>query len=123
MTTARPRIIMPVARVATKGLIWNPATSSPLKRPSAVATRSAISMPVVGSVTLAILAAMTPARAKMAPAERSKPPAMMTRVAAQAMMPTGADWSRMLNRLRVVRKAGEAMLRATKSTTKVRSTA
>jgi hypothetical protein len=47
----------------------------------------------------------------------------MTSVAAQAMMPTGADWSRMLNRLRVVRKAGEAKLSATKSTTNVSRTA
>ncbi len=80
-------------------------------------------MPVAGSVALAILAAMTPASAKIAPADRSNPPAMMTSVAAQAMMPTGADWSRMLNRLRVVRKAGEAMLSATKSTTNVSRTA
>ena len=60
-----------------------------------------------------------PAKAKMAPAERSKPPAMITRVIPQAMIPIGADWSRMLSRLVFDRNADDAKVSTRNSATKI----
>jgi hypothetical protein len=57
----------------------------------------------------------------MAPTERSNDPAMMQRVAPQAMIPTGADWSRILSRLRLVRNLSLARLRVMKSARKERT--
>ena len=73
----------------------------------------------MGGVAFATLAAMIPATAKIAPTERSNPPAMMTSVAAQAMIPTGAHWSRMLIRFVHVRNTSDAIERATKRATKL----
>jgi hypothetical protein len=67
---------------------------------------------------LATFVATTAETAKMAPVETSKIPAMMQMVIAQAMMPSGADWSRMLSRLRCVRKVSVETLSATKRATK-----
>ena len=49
-------------------------------------------------------AATTPASAKTAPMERSKPPAMNTIVSPHAMIPTCEDWSTTFRRLCCVKK-------------------
>jgi hypothetical protein len=74
--------------------------------------------PTVGEVALATLAATTADTPKVAPTETSKMPAMMEIVIAQAMIPSGADWSRMLSRLRWVRNVSVATLSATHMATK-----
>ena len=89
-TRAKPRIMKLDARVPTNELIRPTVVRSPLPTPSARPTASAARNPSVGELVFASLAAMIPATAKIAPTERSKPPAMMTSVAAQAMIPTGA---------------------------------
>ena len=63
-------------------------------------------------------AAMTPAKAEIAPTERSKPPAMNTKRAAAAMIPTGADWNEKFFRFCAVKNTGLASERMTNSATK-----
>ena len=59
----------------------------------------------------------------IAPTDRSKPPAMITNVIAEAMIASGAFWFRMLSRLRTVRKLSDIMDSTTTSTTTMMSTA
>ena len=78
-------------------------------------------MPTHGEVTSASLQAATAETAKMAPTDRSKTPAMMPMVTPQATIQTGADWSRILSRLRWVRNRSVARLKVTKSARKLRT--
>ena len=64
------------------------------------------------AIALAALVATTAETPKIAPVETSKMPAMMQIVTAQAMIPSGADWSRMFSRLRWVRNVSVAKLSA-----------
>ncbi len=73
--------------------------------------------PSTGSWCSPTHAADTEATAKIAPVDRSKPPAMITSVPAIATMASGAFWVRMLSRLRVVRKASLWIVRTIISTT------
>ena len=77
----------------------------PLTSPSPSPTSGARASPSDGSWLSPIQAADTDATAKIAPVDRSNPPAMMTSVPAIATIASGAFWVRMLSRLRLVRKA------------------
>jgi hypothetical protein len=61
----------------------------------------------------AIHAEATEPTAKIAPTERSNPPAMMTSVIADAMIASGAFWLRMLSRFRPVRKLSDRTVSST----------
>ena len=99
---AIPRKTMLEASVAMNELIWTMLTSTPLTTPSTAPIRTPAAMPGHGG-NQRQLACGTAATAKIAPTDKSKTPAMMPIVTPQATMPTGADWSRMLSRLRRVK--------------------
>jgi hypothetical protein len=103
--TARPPMMIDVDSVAMKGLMRPAVVIRPLTtpNPSPTSTPSVSASPA--SMCAADRAATTPAMEKIAPTERSKPPAMKTSVEPTAMMPTPAFWSRMLKRLSQVRNA------------------
>ena len=61
--------------------------------------------------------------AKIAPTDRSNPPAMMTRVMAEASIASGAFWLRMFKRFCTVRKLSDRKVRATISTRIIKRTA
>ncbi len=64
-------------------------------------------------------AAITPVSAKIAPTERSNPPAMSTSVPPQAMIPHSEFWSSTLNRFTFVRNTLLLNVRKTKMTMKL----
>ena len=70
----------------------------------------AINSPAYGWTCRAIQADDTAPMAKIAPTERSKPPAMITSVMAAAMIASGEFWFRIFNRFRKVRKLSESAL-------------
>src|SRR6266849_640619 len=94
---------------------------TPFSVPSAAPMNGA--MPMANQVLkwTAVHAERTLTTPTMAAVERSKPPPMMTRVPAQAMIARGAFWLRMLKRFVGVRNASEdsdrAMNKARKSPT------
>src|SRR5260370_5545297 len=99
-TLARPRPTYSVPSVAITGLnlmarIRN-ALTDPTKPPASTPPTNASSS---GQLTCATsVAAVTPATATIEPTDRSRPPATMTGVTAQATIPTNDTW-----RIRLVR--------------------
>jgi hypothetical protein len=94
---------MLVASVPMNELIRVQWMTSALAMPRPSPARTPANSPSVGSVALATLVASTAESPKIAPVDTSKMPATMQIVIAQAMIPSGADWSRMLVRLRSVK--------------------
>src|SRR5947209_6929775 len=106
--TANPPNDRAVASVARNALIRSLVTSSPLimpiAAPAAIATGNAHHTPM----WTAAHAASTSLRTKIDPSERSKLPAMIVKVTAQAATPIVAFWKTRLSRLFLVRKTDEA---------------
>ena len=100
-----PRNTRLEARVARNEWTRKATIMHPFRVPRTSPTMGPRTRPVSGSTLTASHAAVTAATPKIAPVERSKPPPMMTRVRALAMIASGAFWLRMFSRLRGVRNA------------------
>ena len=106
--TANPPNVSAVASVARNALMRSFVTSKPLmapiSAPATIATGNAHTTPT----WTAKYAASTSLRTKIDPSERSKLPAMIVNVTAQAATPMVAFWKTRLRRLFLVRKTDEA---------------
>ena len=114
ITNPKPRMTSWLASVTTKGNILNLATNMPFTKPSkpqiAIAAMHASRLlPVKFSTTPIVVLA----RASIAPMERSIPPAVMTNTMPSASTPLIETDTRMLIRLLVFKKLGEANIRIT----------
>src|SRR6266851_948946 len=88
------------------GLILNPTTKSAFSEPKTAPAR--IPIPKAGArgqpASAANLAATTPAIATTEPTDRSSPPATITNVTAQLVIPTNETWRSTLVRFSTVKK-------------------
>jgi hypothetical protein len=107
--TAMPANVRAVASVARNAFTRSTVTSSPLMSPITTPARIAMGNAHHTPKWTAAYAPSTSLRTKIDPSERSKLPAMIVRVTAQAAMPMVAFWKRRLRRFCEVRKTGDAI--------------
>ncbi len=109
--TAMPPNVRAVASVARNAFTRSFVTSSPLMRPIAAPATIATGNAHATPMWTAAYAASTSLSTKIDPSERSKLPAMIVRVTAQAAMPIVAFWKSTLRRFCEVRKTDEATVK------------
>ena len=85
-----PRITMLDASVVRNAFSFRLAIIRPFANPITVPAATPVNNPNAGVVAFATMAATMPLTAKVAETERSNPPAMITKVMPQAMIPMPA---------------------------------
>jgi hypothetical protein len=114
-SSASPRPMVSVPRVAMIGLMWRRVTMSPFTSPNRAPTPTPAtqltSPPPTKSISRAIIAASTPDRAALAPMDKSSPPEKITKLDPKAAMASTDICLRTLRRFVQDRKPGVVALK------------
>ena len=122
MMRVMPRMMPSVPSVTMKGAIRSRVVRRPFTNPQNNPVRMPRRMPtVIGMPRSIAMVPSTPLMARMAPTERSMPPAMMMAVIPSDMILMTAVCRTTLARLIGVRKCGDAMASATNRTIRLRN--